>query len=287
MLSFLPNRIQQKVNKYGLENLTELRIRKDQPIMVIFLNGDKSFLKEVLTKSDIEKIILTVCNNSIYSYDEQIKRGFITTDKGVRIGLSGEFVYENNTVLTIKNFQSLCVRIPRLISGLAKKFISNIYKGGNVLIISESGVGKTTYLRDLVFNLSENCNLNVVIIDERNEIACINGEKSFNLGKSVDVLTYSTKDYGFSQAIRTLNPDVIVADELTLVSDVLSLKRTVYGGTKVIATVHASSIENALSRDFMFPLKKSKIFDYYVLIKKSNGLRKYLYFDKDYNEICL
>ena len=41
---------------------------------------------------------------SIYSVNEQIKKGFLIIDGGIRIGLCGNVVSENGEVKTISNF---------------------------------------------------------------------------------------------------------------------------------------------------------------------------------------
>lgn len=287
MLSFLPEKLSNSIYKIGLYKINEIRIRKNCNVLVVYNDLTKKRLNVKLTSAQIEKIIVSLCNGSIYAFEEQIKNGYITTNLGVRVGISGEFVYNNSKIQTIKNFNSLCIRIPHEIKGVSNNFALNVYNGGSVLIISPSGVGKTTFLRDFIFNLSENLGKNIVVIDERNEIACINSDKSFNLGSNVDVLTYSHKDYGFSQAIRTLNPDVIIADEITTPFDVLGIVSTIYGGTSVVCTVHSDSIDNAYNRKFLSDIKSLKVFDFYVLILYENNIRRYKYFDKNYNEICL
>ena len=97
MLDFLPQKLYKTILKLGVNNVSEIRIRCGLPILVV-LNGEKVLLeKEIYSKSDIEDIVLRLCNHSIYAFDEQIKQGFITTDNGVRIGLSGEFVVKDST----------------------------------------------------------------------------------------------------------------------------------------------------------------------------------------------
>lgn len=287
MLSFLPEKLKSTINKLGLECVSEIRIRNLSHVLVV-KDGNKCFLEKfILNKKDIEDIILNVCKRSIYSFEGQIKQGFITTDKGVRIGLSGELVYKNEEIASIKNFQSLTIRIPHDCDGVSKEFSSFVYKGGSVLVISPPSVGKTTFLRDFTRYLSNKLLKNVAVVDERNEIACVTGEKSFFLGDMTDVLTYSTKNYGLNQAIRTLNPDVIVLDELVSLADVNSVVTTINGGVDVVATVHAKSIKQLFMRDFTSNLKKLKVFDYYVVINFLDGKRRYDYFDKDFNQLCL
>ena len=103
MLNYLPSRILKELNKIGLNNICELRLRQNKPVTAC-INGQNVFLKSTINGQEIEDIVYNACKKSIYSYEEQIKRGFIATDTGVRIGLSGEFVLNNGVVQTIKNF---------------------------------------------------------------------------------------------------------------------------------------------------------------------------------------
>lgn len=285
MYNFLPLNLKKTINRLGEKTITEIRIRAGEKV-VIRTTCEVLQTNITLSFNDINEIVLSACNRSIYSYDEHIKKGFITTKDGVRIGLAGEFVINNGNVIAIKNFTSLVIRVPNQIIGVADNFFNNIYKGGSVLVISKTGAGKTTFIRDFSRTLS-NSGYNVCVVDERNEIAPINNSFSFDLGKNVDVLTYSTKLFGFNQAIRALNPSVIVTDELTLSADVKALINSVYGGTSVVATVHGDSVEGVFNREFLRPLKKMKIFDYYVLITLNDQKRNISYYDKEFKLICL
>ena len=286
MLSFLPDKLKNAILRLGIDKVSEIRIRCFCPVLVV-VDGKKVLLdKFILTKPDIDKIILTVCKRSIYSYEEQIKQGYITTDSGLRIGLSGEAVISNDKISTIKNFSSLCIRIPHIISGVSLEFLSGVYKGGSVLVVSPPGAGKTTFIRDFIKNLSYFHRKNVIVVDERNEIACKTGKEYFDLGFTVDVLTYFNKSFGLNQAIRALSPDVIVLDELISSSDVKGVITAIYGGVDVVATIHAKSIKELRFREFAKEIINVKPFDYYVVITQNTSDREYAYFDKDFNKIC-
>lgn len=286
MFSYLPPYILKEIKKIGLEKIDEIRIRDNLNVTVL-VNGVKRKLKvKVKSSSDVEEIVFNACKRSIYSYDEDIKNGYITTDKGERIGLAGEFVLNDNKVFTIKNFSSLVIRIPKEVNGFSKKFFDNNYSFGNVLVYSLPGAGKTTFIRDLIKNISNKDVGNIIIIDERNEIASKTNKNGFDLGDNVDVLTNATKYYGFNQAIRTLNPDFIVTDELSSEEDVLGVLRAVLAGVRVVATAHASTIYNLTCNLFLNKLISMKIFDEYVQINNVNGVRDIIVYDKNLEKVC-
>lgn len=286
MLSFLPLKIIKTLKGYKLEDLSEIRLREQSPITIIYKGKFIKLENVKATKEDVQEAVLNACKRSIYSYDEDIKNGFITTDKGVRIGLAGQFVIENGSVKTIRDFSSLAIRIPNQVIGFAKDFYQNYYKKGSVLVASKTGVGKTTFIRDFTRLLSLNSNANVVVVDERNEICAKTTSSKFYLGDSVDVLTYSPKEYGFTQAVRTLNPNYVITDEIISKKDCEGLLRAYNGGVNVIATIHANSIESLTNIDYLSNLLRLKCFEYYVFIKLSNGSRKIIVYDKNFNIIC-
>ena len=286
MFSYLPLYIFKELKTLGLDNIDEIRIRDNLNVSVL-LKGKRITLNvKVKSQTDVEQIVYNACKRSIYSYDEDIKNGFITTDKGERIGLAGQFVLKDGKVSTIKNFTSLVIRIPKEISGFSNKFFKEIYSYKSLLVFSKPCAGKTTFIRDLVKNIS-NSNLgNIVVIDERNEIASKSNGRGFNLGGNVDILTYATKYYGFNQAIRTLNPDFVVTDELSSDEDSLGVLRAFYGGVNVISTVHASDIADLKKIKFINSLITQKIFNEFVQIENEFGIRKLTVYNKELIKLC-
>ncbi|MBO5713719.1 MAG: hypothetical protein J6R88_05955 [Clostridia bacterium] len=275
----MPDEIEKEVKK--LKNVNEIRLRVNAnpqiytSLGVIFLN------KVTVTSKMLENIVLLACKRSVYGYDEYIKRGFITTEYGERIGLAGEIVYVDGIVSTIKNYSSLCVRIPNDVKNVSLSLLK-IFKGGSVLVVSKSGVGKTTYLRDLVRQISNKFNENVVVVDERNEIAVKSNNSAFYLGNTVDVLTFSSKNYGFTHDVRTRNPTYLVCDELVSSEDISAVITAVKSGVNVIASMHG----NDNFKDKITNFIDNNTFNYYVYIDKILNNRIYKIYDNCLNFIC-
>ncbi len=285
MFEYLPKIPLKEIEKLKPNNVTELRIRANSS-SYIYYDGQTYKFNYVFTYYDVNDIVFNACKRSIYSFEEQIKQGYVTTEHGERIGLAGEFVYENNKILTIKNFTSLCIRIPKEIKGFSLKFFNEYYNEKSILVISKTGVGKTTFLRDLTYNISNKYVKNIVVIDERNEIACKSQNNSFYLGESVDVLTYSSKDYGFKVALRTLNPEVVVTDELISENDFLGVLNAHLSGLKIIASIHSDSIDELIDKKSMQNLIKQKVFEYYIFLNKVEKGREVEIYSKDFKKIC-
>lgn len=80
ILEYFPNQISALISKSNLEQIEEIRIRVNKPIIL------KSASSEVIldynpTQEEIIKILQFLCDNSIYSYQNQICNGYITASR--------------------------------------------------------------------------------------------------------------------------------------------------------------------------------------------------------------
>ncbi len=265
--------------KVNLKAVNELRFRADKPIVVCvsgknyFLteNGVSSNLTNALfaSKIAIEDIIFRASECSIYSVNEQIKRGFIVTDGGIRIGIGGNVVEENGQIKTMTNFSSCNMRFPHNVKNCslcAYPFIVHDDKIENTLVISPPNAGKTTFLKDFVSQLSERkLSYNVLLLDER-------GELDNNIDSNFfDKIAFSTKKVGFENGIRSLSPDLIVTDEIGQEEDIDAIIYAITSGISVLATTHADSMETFLKKPLFQRVIKDKVFKRYVLLSKRNG----------------
>ena len=266
MLEFLPERIKDALENVNINNVYEIRLRADFPTLINYL-GEYKYLGSygvcerieqaiVCDDGDISDCVFRAGNYSVYSVEEQIKRGFITAGKGERIGLAGEYVFDKGQPLSIRNFTSLCIRVPHEIVGCGDEIFQRCMrdKVRNVLIASPPGLGKTTILRDLGRIISEKGRKNVLICDERGEIGC------GNVKNGCDILKYADKATAFEAGIRAMRPDVIITDELSAL-DCSAVEKAVYGGVKVLASAHFSCISD-IKQPFL------GLFERYVILNK-------------------
>ncbi|MBQ3093819.1 MAG: Flp pilus assembly complex ATPase component TadA, partial [Clostridia bacterium] len=112
----------------------------------------------------------------------------------------------------------------------------------SLLIAGPPASGKTTVLRDLAQSLS--LSRHVAVVDERCELSL--GDLS-----CCDVLKACPKSVGILQAVRTLSPDAVVADELGEEAEWAAVIHSCFGGVAVIASVHAQSTDDLLARRVM------------------------------------
>jgi len=270
---FLTDKIKQYVI-LNSEKIYELRLRRDKPV-IANIGGVFEVAKYkgnilIATQEDIKKILYNACENSMYIYNDCIKNGYVTTESGVRIGIGGRCVYNDNKMLTISDFNSLCIRFPHQIIDCAeqiyKKIVSN-QSIGSLLIISPPGVGKTTAVRDLARLISNNLAKNILIVDEKYEIY----SEKYDLGSTCDVLSGCSKKFGFYNGIKNLSPDLIIVDELCSMLDADGVEFATLSGVKVIATAHAQNYSQAVNKDYLSRLLTKKCFDYCITLAKKEG----------------
>lgn len=275
MFDFFPTHIKKVLKKFKIEDIYEVRLRNGSPLS-INLNGVFKDLDYVVTEDDLKDSVNNCCNYSVYSFVESIRNGYVTSKNGERIGLSGQFVYEKNEIVTIKNISSLCVRVPHSIKNSAKRII-DLFKDGikNVLIISAPGMGKTTILRNISNITSDKLNKNVVIVDEKDEIC--SGFTVKDYGKHTDVLSGVKKNEGINYSIKNLRPDIIITDEISSFNDYFAIYDAVYCGVKVICSLHAYDFDDFLKKRISKLYLKNSVFDYYVVISERVGNVKNIY----------
>ncbi|HNX28295.1 MAG TPA: stage III sporulation protein AA [Syntrophomonadaceae bacterium] len=276
-----------QLNERFFNSLEEIRLRSGQPLVMkigdkdyaVNLNGELVKSLEnvyVVTSEDIYRTIASISDNSLYAFEEEIRRGFITVPGGHRAGLAGQVVVEGSQVRTIKEFSGICLRIAREVKNCAGSVISNVIPGGsrilNTLIISPPRCGKTTFLRDITRIISSSGQRNVVVVDERSEIAgCYRGIPQLDVGPRTDVLDACPKALGMIMAVRALSPQVIVTDEVGRIEDAEAILECINAGVAVITSVHAGSLRELSRRPVMNKLLEQNIFQLGIVLSRGKG----------------
>ncbi len=224
-------------------------------------------------KNDVDFTYHRAFENSLYSYEEELKNGYITTRGGNRVGFSSSFIYENGRVSRIHDVTGINIRIAREIKNVSRPVFENIdfKKPKSLIICGAPASGKTTLLRDIARELGNR--YTVTIIDERNEIAsAADGVIENDVGRFTDVLSGVTKKEGIQRSVRLLSPQFIVCDEIGDREELKSFEYAKNSGVKIIATTHCDSIEDALKKPLIKKMVKQSFFDYALCISQNRKI---------------
>lgn len=93
IVGYFPRRIQKGLDEAlshvtmqdGMILLEEIRIRSGKPIILKYTNQEQILEGYIPSQEEILETLQSICNNSIYSYQNQICNGFITLKGGHRV----------------------------------------------------------------------------------------------------------------------------------------------------------------------------------------------------------
>lgn len=283
ILKSMSEGVRSALEKADLTGVEEVRIRKNMPLTLHFGNRYAFVHKNgvlsshddgayIVSEKDIERTMELLCEGSVYSFQEQIKRGYITMRGGHRVGITGSAVMQDGKVTYLKNISGLNFRFARQITGAADTLMPHLVKGReikNTLVISPPGCGKTTMLRDIARQLSRR-GFKTMIIDERSELAAMSdGVSGYDVGVLTDVIDACPKAEGMMMAVRSMSPQVLVCDEAGGEEDIAAIKTALGCGVSVAASIHARDAESVFGTGRGTEL--AALFDVFVTLSARCG----------------
>ena len=236
--------------------IEELRLRIGRQAFLTLPDGEVPLQHTMVTRSDLEQVLDKATEYSRYTASETIRHGYVTAAGGFRVGLCGTALPGGEINEGVRDISSLAIRIPRVREGAALPVLPELVETGrpvSALLLSPPGGGKTTLLRDLVRLLSQGTEFcqpcRVALVDERGELAAVHrGRPQLEVGCHTDVMDGCPKHLAVPMLLRSMTPQVIALDEITLPADVDAVCAAAGCGAALLATVHASSLAELESR---------------------------------------
>lgn len=305
LVTVFPTSIRPRMRKVNWDGLEEIRVRIGWPVELIYGDHNEWLgnYDSIIDRQSLDEMLNYITGYSIYAMDEELRQGYITYSGGHRIGITGRATYEafrdtgEQKITNIVDIGGLNIRIAHERIGCSKEIIPHLRKEEkiyNTLFFAEPGVGKTTYLRDVIRILSDGAEVGngeriqgfkICVIDERSEIAaCIDGRPQNDLGKRTDVLDACPKVLGMRMVLRSMSPEIIVVDELGKEEEFMLLEQMRCSGVKVLGSMHAGDIEEVKRNPMVTKCIKSGAIERFVqLIRCSDGKRDFRIYDEDGN----
>jgi stage III sporulation protein AA len=276
--------------------LEEIRIRENRPFEINF-KGNYAFVSpqgELLdnpayaylpSREDCVKLLDLLTNHSLYTFEEELKRGYLTIAGGHRVGLAGRTILEHGRVKLIRDISGFNIRIAREVIDCGKQLLPFLLQRNepilhHTLIISPPQYGKTTIIRDLARLISyghwpyaiNGGGMKVGIVDERSELAaCYKGVPRFDVGPRTDILDCCPKAEGMMMMVRSMSPQVIIVDEIGTSEDAAAIHEVLHAGIRIIASAHAQDLNDIQLRPTLRQLYQEAVFSRYVILRKTDG----------------
>lgn len=264
----IPVRLTEAIERLPCSFAEEIRIHSERfcTVSASFKNYNTGIL---LSAEELSGTLEKMCNGSRYAYHESINQGYLALDGGIRVGICGSAATEKGKIIGINDVSGLIVRLPQKRTVDASPILSLLRAERQlrgILIYAPPGVGKTTLLRSIALAASEPENgKRTVVVDSRCEmVGTLSGKNHL-----LDLLVGYPKELGIGIAVRSLGAELILCDEIGSTSDALAILTAANCGVPLIATAHAASCAELLSRPSIRRLHEAGVFGYYVGITRS------------------
>ena len=268
----LPRAIAREIEQIGRSRrdfphgLCEVRLRREGRCSILF-SGECVPLISGVSEGELEDILMRITDGSLYSCRDTLAEGYVPMRGGVRVGVCGRARYDGGQMVGVSGVTSLVFRLPFSDCGFAEE-LCELFRGARsgLLIYAPPGGGKTTALREMARILSSGADARrVAIVDERLEFF-----PEDYVGCEVDLLRGYRRRAGVEIAVRTLSPEIVMIDEIGA-DEAEGLSEVARCGIPMIATAHASGIDELLCKRGIGGLIKNGAFDLFAGIVKRDG----------------
>lgn len=270
VLGVLPTRYRGEIAAFGKPY--ELRIRPNKRPVAILSHGT-GVCSSMLTAPEFEGVFLALSGGNRYKHEHTLTKGYFTDVYGGRCGVACEVRREESGV-RLGRILSLNIRVPQFIPDAADEVCSYLMDNsvvGGVLIIGAPASGKTTLIRALAGKLASPPNAQTVcVVDERGEFRA----DDYSIDANIDILVGYGKRQGAEIAIRTMGAHTVICDEIGEGEEDIPCTF----GARLIATAHAQSLQEVLSKPNLSVLISRGVFSLVVRVEQVCGNRRYTYY---------
>ena len=105
------------------DKIYEIRLRVGRPLFYTY-DGGEGFLtdhdgKYVVTREDLKETMEYISGYSLYSYEDEMRQGFLTVQGGHRVGVTGKVILDGNEIQGMKYISCINVRLAHEVVGCA------------------------------------------------------------------------------------------------------------------------------------------------------------------------
>lgn len=275
ILAILPERLGEELRcaEKRCGRIEELRLRCERQCALSTAKGTVP-LSYILSRWEMDELVLRLCGGSLYAHRDSIAKGFLSLEGGIRVGICGRASLEGDRIVGIYDVDGLNLRFPCGLLPVGEKICRLLKSKGGVLIYAPPGEGKTTLLRSVAARMSRGSDgWRVAVVDSRGEL--FGGLSDSDL--SLDVLTGYPRALGIEIALRTMNPQLIVCDEIGEESEAESILRAQHAGVPFLASAHGDHPTGLLRRKSICSLHRAEVFAVYAGIRRRRDEVEYEY----------
>lgn len=236
----------------------------------------------IMSEVRMERLLAALSGYALYRFEREMGMGYLPLGGGHRAGVCGRMVFEDG-IWRMGEVSSLCIRISKEIPGVSEPIRRHLLdkrrRGRRVLFLGAPGCGKTTMIRDAAIYLSDEAGIHVAAADEREELF------SQQKGVRMDVLAGMDKARAMMMLLRSMAPEMIVADEIGREEDAVAIEDAARCGAGLLVSAHAGSLAQCLRRPVLRRMIEGRVFERYILLDRHSGCLACRVWDEDGREI--
>ena len=266
-IDLLPRKYEEALKWHSAFEPEELRLRVGRRPSLLYAGREHFLDCETVGKDELIRVLERATGASLYNAAEAMRQGYFCVG-ALRIGICGRAAAGGG----FGEYTSLCIRLAREHRGICAAAADRLGAGRfqNTLLVAPPGGGKTTALRELIRTLADR-GRRIGVLDERGELS----GGVFYLGLCSDVIAGMDKLSGALLLLRSMNPEIVAADEISAPED-LRAAEEVYGcGVGLLATAHAADREDLMRRSSYRRLIEKGIFTCLLVIRQNGKKRSY------------